>query len=175
VQRFAQKEPDLGTQLLIERREVSALKRVKRGAWEHLGWEKRMIVPRGSDRQPMAAMGLCRRTSGVRAGSFEIVDEESVKLEEASVTPVDSGNRKVVEMCMLACAAVLCCALIGVQRVRGPGVARSRGGAVMYLSNQDAAVLMASVIRFEVCRPKGPECVGVQWSASERENSLRTT
>jgi hypothetical protein len=40
VQRFAEKEPVLGTRLLKERREV-ALKRVKMGAWEHLGWEKR--------------------------------------------------------------------------------------------------------------------------------------
>jgi hypothetical protein len=41
-----------------------------------------------------------------KAGSFEICDEESMK-PEASVTPVDSSNRKVVEMCMLACPAVL--------------------------------------------------------------------
>jgi hypothetical protein len=45
VQRFAQKEHVHGTRLLQERREV-ALKRVKRGAWEHLGWDKSTIVPR---------------------------------------------------------------------------------------------------------------------------------
>jgi hypothetical protein len=42
-----------------------------------------------------------------KAGSFEIVDEEGEK-PEASVTPVDSSNRQVGKMCMLACAAVLC-------------------------------------------------------------------
>jgi hypothetical protein len=48
VQRFAEaeKEPALGTRLLEERSEL-AFKRVRRGAWEQLGWVKRTIVPRG--------------------------------------------------------------------------------------------------------------------------------
>jgi hypothetical protein len=46
VQRFAEKGAVLGTRLLKEKREV-ALRGVKRGAWEHLGWEKRAIVPKG--------------------------------------------------------------------------------------------------------------------------------
>jgi hypothetical protein len=42
---------------------------------------------------------------------------------------------------------VLCRTLVGVQHVRGPGpgCARSRGGAVVYLSKQDLAVLMVSL------------------------------
>jgi hypothetical protein len=106
VQLFAEKEPVLGTRLLKERREV-ALTRVKRGAWEHLAWEKRTIVPRGLRLTGNGCDGPLQANFRRKAGSFEIVLEESVK-PEASVTPVDSSNRKVVEMCILACAAVLC-------------------------------------------------------------------
>jgi hypothetical protein len=173
--------------------------------------EERAIVPKGLLLAANVCDGPLQADLRHKAGSFEIVDEEGVK-PEASVTPVDSSNRKVVEMCMLACAAVPCRAHFGVQHVRWPGVARSRGGAVMYLSNQDVAVLMVSsnlslpaqsagvcsgamvraarkgkgafiaynlklgcVIRFEVCRPNGPECLGVRWSAPVREPPSRAS
>jgi hypothetical protein len=42
VQRFAEKEPALSTRLLEEKSEL-AFKRVRRGAWEQLGWVKRTI------------------------------------------------------------------------------------------------------------------------------------
>jgi hypothetical protein len=44
-----------------------------------------------------------------------IADKESMK-PEATVTPVDSSNREVVDTCRcrLAWAAVLCCTLVGV-------------------------------------------------------------
>jgi hypothetical protein len=106
VQRFAEKETVLGTRLLKERREV-ALRGVMRGAWEHLDWEKKAIVPKGLQLAANGCDGPLQANLRRKAGSPEICDEESVK-PEASVTPIDSSNRKVVEMCMLACAAVLC-------------------------------------------------------------------
>jgi hypothetical protein len=62
AQRFAEKEPALGTRLLEKRSEL-ALKRVRWGAWEELGWVKRIILPRRlrltvDSQWPMAAMGL---------------------------------------------------------------------------------------------------------------------
>jgi hypothetical protein len=67
VQRFAEKEPALGTRLLGERSEL-ALKRVRRGAWEQLDWLERTNVPRGIRLAAsiMAAMGIFRLTSAVR-------------------------------------------------------------------------------------------------------------
>jgi hypothetical protein len=80
VQRFAEKEPVLGTRLFKERREV-ALKRVKRGAWEDLGWEKRTIAPRGLQLTANGCNGPLQANLRRRAGTLKIVDEESVKSE----------------------------------------------------------------------------------------------
>jgi hypothetical protein len=108
---------------------------------------------------------------------FEIVDQECVKPGFSNTLLIRASTVR-LSRCRDVQAGLGCCAVLnacaGVQHVRGPGCARSRGGAVVYLSKQDLAV-RDGVIRFEVCRPNGPECVGVRWSAPVREPPSRST